>query len=89
MSDVIRTKIIANLKEFISEKFRLIPKSIINPIIHCNENAPININKLKDVKAFPALDNEKAMPTAGWVKDKNIELTINIAQWIAPAFGPK
>ena len=49
----------------------------------------MNINKLKDVKALPALDSEKAMPTAGWVNDKNIELTINIAQWIAPAFGPK
>ena len=51
--------------QFISEKFRPIPRSIISPIIHCNENAPININKLKDVKAFPALDNEKAIPTAG------------------------
>ena len=43
-SEVIRTKIIANLKEFISEKFKPIPKSIINPIIHCNENAPINLS---------------------------------------------
>jgi len=87
--DVVSTNNIANLNEFISEKFKLIPKSIIKPIIHCTKNAPIKINKLKDVRAFPALDSEKAIPTAGCVNDKNTELTINIAQWIDPAFDPK
>ena len=74
------TNNMANLNELISEKFRLIPASIINPIIHCIKNAPIKSNKLKDVRALPALDNEKAIPTAGCANDKNIELTINIAQ---------
>ena len=38
---------------------------MIMPIIHCMKNAPTNNNKLKDVRAFPALVNEKAIPTAG------------------------
>ena len=74
------TKIIANLNEFISDKLKLIPASIINPIIHCIKNAPIKSNKLKDVRALPALDSEKAIPTAGCANDKNIELTMNTAQ---------
>ena len=49
----------------ISEKFKFIPKSMIMPIIHCMKNAPTNNNRLKDVRAFPALVNEKAIPTAG------------------------
>ena len=58
-------------------------------MIHCIKKAPIKINKLKDVRALPAFLSEKAIPTAGWVNDKNIELTIKSAQWIDPAFGPK
>ena len=83
------TKIIANLNEFISDKLKLIPASIIKPIIHWIKKAPIKINKLNEVRAFPALEIEKAIPTAGWVSDKKIELTIKIAKWIDPAFGPK
>ena len=58
-------------------------------MIHCIKNAPIKSNKLKEVSAFPALDNENAMPTAGCVNDKNTELTIKTAQCIEPALGPK
>ena len=56
---------------------------------HWIKKAPIKINKLNEVRAFPAFFTEKAIHTAGWIKDKNIELTINKAQWIDPAFGPK
>ena len=83
------TNIIANLNEFISDKLKLIPASIIKPIIHWIKKAPIKINKLKEVRAFPALEIEKAIPTAGCVRDKKIELTTKIAKWIDPAFGPK
>ena len=44
------------------------------------KKAPIKINKLKEVRAFPALEIGKAIPTAGWVSDKKIELTIKIAK---------
>ena len=71
------TKIIANLNEFISDKLKLIPASIIKPIIHWIKKAPIKINKLNEVRAFPALEIEKAIPTAGWVSDKKIELILS------------
>ncbi len=83
------TKVIASLNDSISDKLKAIPASMIKPIIHWIKKAPIKINKLKDVRAFPALESEKAMPTAGWVSDKKIELTIKRAQWTDPAFGPK
>ena len=83
------TKVIASLNELISDKFKLIPTSIINPIIHWIKKAPIKINKLNEVRAFPALESENAIPTAGWVSDKKIEPTIKRAQWINPDFGPK
>ena len=83
------TKVIANLNESISDKLKVIPASIIKPIIHWIKKAPIKINKLNEVRAFPALESEKAMPTAGWVNDKKIELTIKRAQCIDPAFEPK
>ena len=83
------TKVIANLNESISDKLNIIPASIIKPIIHWIKKAPIKINKLNEVRAFPALESENAIPTAGWVSDKKIELTIKRAQWIDPAFGPK
>ena len=86
---MISTKVIANLNESISDKLNLIPASIIKPIIHWIKKAPIKINKLNEVRAFPALESENAIPTAGWVSDKKIELTIKRAQWIDPAFGPK
>ena len=50
------------------------------PMIHCIKNAPMKSNKLKEVNAFPALDSENAIPTAGCVNDKNTELTIKTAQ---------
>ena len=83
------TKVIASLNESISDKLKAIPASMIKPIIHWIEKAPIKINKLNEVRAFPALEIEKAMPTAGWVNDKKIELTIKRAQCIDPVFGPK
>ena len=83
------TKVIANLNESICDKLNVIPASIIKPIIHWIKKAPIKINKLNEVSAFPALESENAIPTAGWVSDKKIELTIKRAQWIDPAFGPK
>ncbi len=83
------TKVIANLNASISDKLKVIPASIIKPIIHWIKKAPIKINKLNEVRAFPALESEKAIPTAGCVSDKKIELTIKRAQWIDPAFGPK
>ena len=86
---MISTKVIANLNESISDKLNIIPASIIKPIIHWIKKAPIKINKLNEVRAFPALESENAIPTAGWVSDKKIELTIKRAQWIDPAFGPK
>ena len=62
---------------------------MIMPIIHCMKNAPTNNKRLKDVRAFPALVNEKAIPTAGWDKDKNIDATTNNDQCNAPALGPR
>ena len=59
------TKVIASLNESISDKLKVIAASMINPIIHLIKKAPIKINKLNEVRAFPALDIEKAMPTAG------------------------
>lgn len=64
------TNVIATLNESISDKLKAIPASMIKPIIHWIKKAPIKINKLNDVRAFPALESEKAMPTAGWVSDK-------------------
>ncbi len=46
---------------------------------HADDVAFPGLN-IKDVRAFPALDSENAIPTAGCVNDKNTELTINIAQ---------
>ena len=66
---------IANLKPEISEKPKFIVRSIITPIIHWSANAPIKRSKLKEVNAFPAFESEKAIPTAGWLKDRNTELT--------------
>ena len=83
------TKVIASLNESISDRLKAIPASIIKPIIHWIKKAPMKINKLNEVRAFPTLESEKAIPTAGWVRDKKIELTIKRAQCINPAFGPK
>ena len=63
----------ANLKPKISENPKLIVRSIITPIIHWSANAPIKRSKLKEVSAFPAFESEKAIPTAGWVKDKKTD----------------
>ena len=37
-------------------------------------------SKLNEVSALPAFESEKAIPTAGWLKDKNTELTAKNAQ---------